>query len=227
MKLAVALNNILAAPSFETWLKGDPLDLTTLLAKTPGKAQQLIFSVAHLDDSQRMFFISLLLTEVLSWTRKQTGTTGLRAILYFDEVFGYLPPHPANPPTKIPMMTLLKQARAFGVGILLATQNPVDIDYKALSNTGTWMVGKLQTERDKARLIEGLEGVAAERGSLSDRGYLENVISALGQRVFLLHDVHRPKPVLFQTRQALSYLRGPMTLDQVAALMGPVQRTAP
>src|SRR5205085_10752429 len=187
------------------------------------RPRQLIFSIAHLDDTQRMFFVALLLVEILNWTRKQPGTTGLRAILYFDEVFGYLPPHPANPPSKLPLMTLLKQARAFGVGVLLATQNPVDLDYKALSNAGTWFVGKLQTERDKARLVEGLEGVAAERGTLSDRGHLETVISALGNRVFLLHDVHRPQPLLFQTRHALSFLRGPMTRDQIARLMDPLK----
>jgi hypothetical protein len=168
-----------------------------------------------------MFFLTLLLEEVLSWTRKQSGTNSLRAIVYFDEVFGYLPPHPANPPTKLPLMTLIKQARAFGVGLLLATQNPVDLDYKALSNAGTWFVGKLQTERDKARLIEGLLGVAAERGTLSDRGYLENVISALGNRVFLMHDVHRGNPILLQSRQALSFLRGPLTREQVSSLMEP------
>ncbi len=223
LKLAIALNNLLASPSFSTWLEGDPLDLTKLLASRNGKPRQAIFYVAHLDDAQRMFFITLLLEEVLSWTRKQSGTTDLRAILYFDEVFGYLPPHPANPPTKLPLMTLLKQARAFGVGVLLATQNPVDLDYKALSNAGTWFVGKLQTERDKARLIEGLQGVAAERGTLSDRAHLEQVISALGNRVFLLHDVHRPQPILFQTRFALSFLRGPMTRDQVAQLMEPLK----
>ena len=160
---------------------------------------------------------------MLSWTRKQPGTSNLRAMLYFDEVFGYLPPHPANPPSKAPLMTLLKQARAFGVGVLLATQNPVDLDYKALSNAGTWFVGKLQTERDKARLLEGLEGVAAEHGTLTDRAYLETVISALGNRVFLLHDIHRGKPVLFQSRWALSFLRGPMTREQVALLMKPIK----
>ncbi len=222
LKLAVALNNILAAPSFSTWITGEALDLEKMLYGA-GKPRQLIFYVAHLDDAQRMFFITLLLEEVLSWTRKQPGTTSLRAILYFDEVFGYLPPHPANPPTKLPLMTLLKQARAFGVGVLLATQNPVDLDYKALSNAGTWFVGKLQTERDKARLVEGLEGVAAERGTLSNRAYLETVISALGNRVFLLHDVHRGQPLLFQSRQALSFLRGPMTRDQVAQLMDPLK----
>ncbi len=218
LKLAVALNNILAAPSFSTWVNGEPLDLTALL-DGGAKPRQLIFYLAHLEDAQRMFFLTLLLEEVLGWTRKQPGTTNLRAILYFDEVFGYLPPHPANPPTKAPLMTLLKQARAFGVGILLATQNPVDLDYKALSNAGTWFVGKLQTERDKARLVEGLEGVAAERGSLHDKGHLETVISALGSRVFLLHDVHRAQPILFHSRWALSFLRGPMTRDQVALLM--------
>jgi hypothetical protein len=223
LKLAVSLNNLLAAPSFSTWITGEGLDLGRMLASPGGKPRNLIFYIAHLEDSQRMFFLTLLLEEVLSWTRKQQGTGSLRAILYFDEVFGYLPPHPANPPTKAPLMTLLKQARAFGVGVLLATQNPVDLDYKALSNAGTWFVGKLQTENDKARLIEGLEGVAAERGTLADRGHLETVISALGNRIFLLHDVHRPKPLLFQTRWALSFLRGPMTREQVALLMQPIK----
>jgi hypothetical protein len=222
LKLAVALNNILAAPSFSTWIEGEPLDLSKLL--TGGKKpRQLVFYLAHLEDAQRMFFLTLLLEEVLSWTRKQRGTTNLRAIVYIDEVFGYLPPHPANPPTKLPLMTLIKQARAFGIGLLLATQNPVDLDYKALSNAGTWFVGKLQTEQDKARLIEGLLGVAAERGTLSDRGYLESVLSALGNRIFLLHDVHRGKPVLMQSRQALSFLRGPMSREQVAQLMASVK----
>jgi len=223
MKLAVALNNILAAPGFSTWLQGDPLDLSTLLGGG-GKARQLIFSVAHLDDAQRMFFITLLLSEVLSWTRKQSGSSSLRAILYFDEVFGYLPPHPGNPPTKQPLMTLLKQARAFGVGVLLATQNPVDIDYKALSNAGTWFVGKLQTERDKARLLDGLQGAAAERGARADRAALEQTIAALGNRIFLLHNIHRGgEPRVFQTRWALSFLRGPMTRDEIARLMDPLR----
>jgi hypothetical protein len=230
LKFASTLNNVLAAPSFSTWTTGEPLDLASMLYRA-GKPQQVIFYVAHLDDTQRMFFTTLLLEEVLSWTRKQPGTTNLRALLYFDEVFGYLPPHPANPPSKAPLLTLLKQARAFGVGVLLATQNPVDLDYKALSNAGTWFVGKLQTERDKARLLEGLESVAAEHGTLTDRSYLETVISSLGNRLFLLHDIHRPKPILFQSRWALSFLRGPLTRDQVSQLMDPVkeamQNTAP
>ena len=225
LKFASTLNNVLAAPSFSTWTTGEPLDLGAMLYRG-GKPQQLIFYVAHLDDTQRMFFTTLLLEEVLSWTRRQSGTTNLRALLYFDEVFGYLPPHPANPPSKGPLLTLLKQARAFGVGVLLATQNPVDLDYKALSNAGTWFVGKLQTERDKARLLEGLDTVAAETGTLTDRGHLETVISSLGQRVFLLHDIHRPGPVLFQSRWALSFLRGPMTREQVARLMEPVKQRA-
>ena len=160
---------------------------------------------------------------MLAWTRRQAGTTNLRAILYFDEVFGYLPPHPANPPSKGPLLTLLKQARAFGVGVLLATQNPVDLDYKALSNAGTWFVGKLQTDRDKARLLEGMEGAAAEHGSLTDRAQLDPLISALGNRIFLMHDIHRPAPLLFQSRWALSFLRGPMTREQVSRLMAPLK----
>jgi hypothetical protein len=218
-KLAVALNNILASPSFSTWITGEPLDLSRMMYTADNKPRQLIFYLAHLDDAQRMFFITLLLDEVLSWMRRQQGTTSLRAILYFDEVFGYLPPYPANPPTKQPLMTLLKQARAFGLGVLLATQNPVDLDYKALSNAGTWFVGKLQTERDKARLLEGLEGVAAERGTLSNRSHLETVISALANRIFLLHSIHTGQPRLFQTRWALSFLRGPVTLDQIPRLL--------
>ncbi len=226
VKFAATLNNVLAAPSFSTWTAGEPLDLGAMLYRA-GKPQQLIFYIAHLDDTQRMFFTTLLLEEVLGWTRRQPGTSNLRALLYFDEVFGYLPPHPANPPSKQPLMTLLKQARAFGVGVLLATQNPVDLDYKALSNAGTWFVGKLQTERDKARLLEGLETVAAETGTLTDRGYLETVLSSLGSRVFLLHDVHRPKPLLFQSRYALSFLRGPLTREQVGELMQPLKAQPP
>ena len=223
LKFASTLNNVLAAPSFATWTTGEPLDLATMLYRA-GKPRQLIFYIAHLDDTQRMFFTTLLLEEMLSWTRRQSGTSNLRALLYFDEVFGYLPPHPANPPSKAPLLTLLKQARAFGVGVLLATQNPVDLDYKALSNAGTWFIGKLQTERDKARLLEGLETVAAEQGTLTDRAYLETVLSSLGNRIFLLHDIHRPKPILFQSRWALSFLRGPMTKDQVSRLMEPVKQ---
>ncbi len=225
LKFASSLNNVLAAPSFLTWTAGEPLDLASMLYRA-GKPQQLIFYVAHLDDTQRMFFITLLLEEVLAWTRKQTGTTNLKALVYFDEVFGYLPPHPANPPSKGPLLTLLKQARAFGVGILLATQNPVDLDYKALSNTGTWFVGKLQTERDKNRLLEGLESVAAEQGTLTDRAYLERVIASLGNRVFLLHDIHRPAPLLFQSRWSLSFLRGPLTREQIGQLMEPIKQQA-
>ncbi len=220
VKFASVLNNVLAAPGFQTWTRGEALDLAGMLYRA-GKPQQLIFYVAHLDDTQRMFFITLLLEEVLSWTRRQSGTSNLRALVYFDEVFGYLPPHPHNPPSKQPLLTLLKQARAFGVGVVLATQNPVDLDYKALSNAGTWFVGKLQTERDKARLLEGLESVGREQGTLTDRAYLEKVIASLGSRVFLMHSIHRSKPTLMQSRWALSFLRGPMTREQVSQLMQP------
>jgi hypothetical protein len=217
-RFASTLNNVLAAPGFRTWTTGEPLDLSNMLYRG-GKPQQLIFYVAHLDDRQRMFFTTLLLEEVLSWTRKQPGTTDLRALVYFDEVFGYLPPHPANPPSKKPLLTLLKQARAFGVGVLLATQNPVDLDYKALSNAGTWFIGKLQTERDKMRLLDGLESVASEQGSGTNRAHLETVIASLSNRVFLMHDIHRPEPLVFQTRWALSLLRGPLSREQITELM--------
>jgi hypothetical protein len=222
LKFASQLNNVLASPVFTTWTQGEPLDLASMLYRN-GRPQHLIFYLAHLDDNQRMFFTTLLLEEMLSWTRRQAGTTSLRALLYFDEVFGYLPPHPGNPPSKQPLLTLLKQARAFGVGILLATQNPVDLDYKALSNAGTWFVGKLQTERDKARLLDGLESVAAEYGTLTDRVYLEKVIASLGTRVFLLHNINQGQPRLFQSRWALSFLRGPMTRDEIARITQPMK----
>jgi len=222
VRFASQLNNVIASPMFAIWSRGEPLDLGSMLYRG-GRPQHLIFSVAHLDDQQRMFFITLLLEEMLAWTRRQAGTTNLRALLYFDEVYGYLPPHPGNPPSKAPLMTLLKQARAFGVGVLLATQNPVDLDYKALSNAGTWFVGKLQTERDKARLLDGLESVAAEYGTLTDRVYLERVISSLGSRVFLLHNINTNKPMLFQTRWALSFLRGPMTREEISRIVAPIR----
>ncbi|MGL4555000.1 MAG: ATP-binding protein [Gemmataceae bacterium] len=189
VKFASQLNNVVASPMFAIWSRGEALDLASMIYKG-GRPQHLIFSIAHLDDSQRMFFVTLLLEEMLAWTRRQTGTSNLRALLYFDEVAGYLPPGPASPPSKSPLLTLLKQARAFGVGILLATQNPIDLDYKALSNAGTWFVGKLQTRYDKARLLDGLESAAAEQGARTDRDYLERVISSLGNRVFLMHNIN-------------------------------------
>jgi hypothetical protein len=216
--LAMALNNILAAPGFDAWLQGDPLDVGGLLHTPEGKPRAAILSIAHLSDSERMFFVSLLLNETLGWVRAQSGTTSLRALVYMDEIFGYFPPV-ANPPSKLPLLTLLKQARAFGVGIVLATQNPVDLDYKGLANTGTWFIGRLQTERDKARVLEGLEGVAAGSGQRFDRQAMEAVLAGLGNRVFLLNNVHEDAPVVFQTRWAMSYLRGPLTRTQIKALM--------
>lgn len=218
LKLAVSLNNILASPSFATWIMGEGLDFNKMLRSPEGKPRQNIFYLAHLEESQRMFFLTLLLSEFLSWTRSQSGTNSLRALLYVDEVFGYLPPHPANPPSKQPFLTLLKQARAFGVGVLVATQNPVDLDYKALTNAGTWFVGKLQTERDKARLLEGLQGAANAAGTLADKNVLDNTISALGNRVFLMNCVHDTKPRIIHSRWALSYLAGPMTREQLKKL---------
>lgn len=218
LKLAVALNHILASPSFSTWITGESLDLSKMIRSPDGRPRQVIFYLAHLDEQQRMFMLSLLLTEILAWTRSLPGTTSLRGLVYIDEVAGYMPPHPANPPTKRPLLTLMKQARAFGIGVLLATQNPMDLDYKALTNAGTWFIGKLQTDRDKMRLLEGLEGVAAAQGTLTDKAYLDKLISSLGNRVFLLHSVHTGQPKVFHTRWALSYLAGPVTRDQLRQL---------
>ncbi len=221
--LVLALNNLLASPGFSAWLQGAPLDIGSILYTPSGKPRVAIFSIAHLSDPERMFFVSLLLNQVLGWVRSQPGTTSLRAILYMDEIFGYLPPL-GNPPSKLPLLTLLKQARAFGLGVVLATQNPVDLDYKALSNIGTWFIGRLQTERDKARLLDGLESAAA--GAKFNRAQIEKILSSLGNRVFLLNNVHEDSPELMQTRWALSYLRGPLTRDQIKTLMDPVRTEA-
>jgi hypothetical protein len=224
-QLAMALNNLLATPSFATWMEGDALDIPKLLHTQTGKPRLSIFSVAHLGDAERMFFVSLLLNEVLGWMRTQSGTTSLRAILYMDEIFGYFPPV-ANPPSKLPLLTLLKQGRAFGLGVVLATQNPVDLDYKGLANTGTWFIGRLQTERDKARVLEGLEGIAAGTGQKFDRQEMEQLLAGLDKRIFLLNNVRDDAPELFETRWALSYLRGPLTRAQIKLLMDPLKGTA-
>jgi hypothetical protein len=223
--LAMKLNNLLAAPGFESWLEGEPLDIQQMLYTASGKPRLAIFSIAHLTDAERMFFVTLLLSQMVGWMRTQSGTTSLRALLYMDEIFGYFPPV-ANPPSKLPLLTLLKQARAYGLGVVLATQNPVDLDYKGLANTGTWFIGRLQTERDKARVLEGLEGASSNAGQRFDRGRMEQVLAGLGNRIFLMNNVHEDEPVLFETRWCLSYLRGPLTRTQIKALMDPVKRKA-
>ncbi|HWR49999.1 MAG TPA: DUF87 domain-containing protein [Bryobacteraceae bacterium] len=217
-ELAMSLNNLLASPGFEAWMEGEPLDISRILYTKAGKPRVAIFSIAHLDDNERMFFVSLLLNQVVSWMRSQSGTTSLRALLYMDEIYGYFPPV-ANPPSKGPLMLLLKQGRAFGLGVVLATQNPVDLDYKGLANAGTWFIGRLQTERDKARVLDGLEGAAAGSGKGFDRATVDRMLSSLGSRVFLLNNVHDDAPAVFQTRWTLSYLRGPLTRQQLKQLM--------
>jgi len=221
-ELAMQLNNLLAAPGFSLWLQGEPLDVAGLLYSPNGKPRVSIFYTAHLNDAQRMFFTSLLLNQIVGWMRTQSGTTSLRSILYIDEVFGYLPPL-ANPPSKTPLLTLLKQARAFGLGIVLSTQNPVDLDYKAISNAGTWFLGRLQTERDKARVMDGLEGASLTGQKQFNRQNIDQMLSALGNRVFLMNNVHEDAPAIFETRWALSYLRGPLTREQIKVLVEPLK----
>lgn len=211
-KLVLALNNLIASPGFAAWQQGEPLDVQSLLFTPAGKPRLAVLSIAHLDDNARMFFVSLLLNAVVSWMRAQSGTTSLRALLYMDEVFGFFPPV-ANPPSKRPLLTLLKQARAFGLGVTLATQNPSDLDYKGLANAGTWFIGRLQTERDRARLLDGLGDAGA-----SDRAALEALLANLGKRQFVMNNVHESAPVRFETRWTLSYLCGPLTRDQIRRL---------
>jgi len=217
--LALALNNVLASPGAAAWAEGEPLDVQKLLWTPEGKPRIAVLSIAHLSDAQRMFFVTTLLSEVLAWMRTQSGTGSLRALVYMDEIFGYFPPS-AAPPSKLPMLTLLKQARAFGVGVLLATQNPVDLDYKGLANAGTWFIGRLQTERDKLRVLDGLQGAMDAASHAFDRQEMDRLLSGLGSRVFLLNDVHEDAPELFQTRWTLSYLRGPLDREQIKLLAG-------
>ncbi len=222
--LAMQLNGLLASPSFAAWMQGEELDAGRLLYTETGRPRVAIFSIAHLGDSERMFFVTLLLNQVLSWMRAQPGTNSLRALVYMDEIFGYFPPV-ANPPSKQPLLTLLKQARAYGVGVILATQNPVDLDYKGLANIGSWFIGRLQTDRDKARVIDGLEGAAAGRGAKFDRAAAEQIIAGLGSRIFLLHDVHEEGSEIFESRWAMSYLRGPMSRSQIKLIVDFTRQT--
>jgi hypothetical protein len=223
--LAMRLNGLLAAPSFAIWLEGQPLDIASMLMSPSGKPRCAIVSIAHLSDTERMFFVTLLLNQAVSWMRAQSGTTSLRALLYMDEVAGYMPPV-SNPPSKAALLLLMKQARAYGLGVVLATQNPVDLDYKGLSNAGTWFLGRLQTERDKARLLDGLEGALASHSAAFDRAETDRALSSLPKRVFFMHDVHEDGPVILQTRWAMSYLRGPLTREQLRAFK-PAQPAAP
>ena len=218
--LAMRLNNLLASPGFSAWLEGEPLDISRMLRAPDGRPRLSIVSIAHLSDAERMFVVTLLLGQLVSWMRTQSGSQSLRAILYMDEVFGYFPPT-ANPPSKTPMLTLLKQARAYGVGCVLATQNPVDLDYKGLSNCGTWLLGRLQTERDKARVIDGLESAAAGGAAGLDRASLEKTLSGLDSRVFVMNNVHEDEPILLRSRWALSYLAGPLSRAQIKRLAKP------
>ena len=214
-QLALKLNGLLASPAFAAWGEGTPLDIDTLLFTADRTPRCAIVTTAHLSDEERQFVTSLLLAKLVTWMRRQSGTTDLRALLYMDEVMGYLPPTEV-PPTKKPIMTLMKQARAFGVGVVLATQNPVDIDYKAISNAGTWMIGRLQTERDKDRLLDGMS--AADGGV--DVKAVSDTISGLDKREFVLRRAGRDQPEVFTTRWAMSYLRGPLTRDQIKQVMG-------
>lgn len=214
-ELALMLNNLLASPGFEAWMDGEPLDVNRFLYNSKGKPKMSVFSIAHLSDRERMFFVTMLLNEVVGWMRLQPGTGSLRALIYMDEVFGYLPPT-ANPPSKSPILTILKQARAYGVGLVLATQNPVDLDYKALSNAGTWFIGRLQTERDKERVLAGLEGASVHADFKREK--TGQILAGLEKRVFYLHSVHDNDPVLFKTRWTMSYLAGPLAKEQFSSL---------
>lgn len=225
MKLAMALNGLLASPSFASWREGEPLDIQRLLWTDAGKPRVSVLSIAHLSDAERMFFVTAVLNATLAWMRRQSGTGSLRALLYMDEIFGYFPPN-ANPPSKAPMLMLLKQARAFGLGIVLSTQNPVDLDYKGLSNCGTWFIGRLQTDRDKMRVLDGLESAAADSGRGFDRSSMDRLLSGLGKRVFLMRDAADDVPVLFETRWSMSYLCGPLSMAQIHSLI-PAAAPAP
>jgi hypothetical protein len=215
LALAMALNNILASPGFGAWTQGEPLDIQRLLYGENGTPRTAIFSLAHLSEGERMFFVTMLLNQFVGWMRRQQGATSLKALLYMDEIYGYFPPI-ANPPAKKPMLLLLKQARAYGIGVILATQNPVDLDYKGLANIGTWFVGRLQTSQDQDRVVEGIVG--ASDGKL-DGAKVRRLLSAMKGRQFLLNSAHLDDPLLFETRWVMSYLKGPIAQDDIKKLM--------
>jgi Skp family chaperone for outer membrane proteins len=218
-KLSMELNSIIAAPSFQSWLNGQSLDIQQLLYQPNGRPRVSIFYIAHLSEAERMFITTLILENMLGWMRTLSGTTSLRALLYIDEMFGYFPPYPKNPPTKEPMLRLLKQARAFGLGLILATQNPGDLDYKGLSNAGTWFIGRLQSDNDKQRVIDGLRSMATAQDGMGLQ-QVEQLIADIAPRVFLMRNVHDPDgPILLHTRWSMNYLRGPLTRQQVQMLM--------
>ncbi len=214
-KFATKFNAIIASPTFKIWLEGESIDIQKMLYDENGKAKVAIFSISHLNDDERMFFVTLLLNKLIAWMRRQSGTSALKALLYMDEIFGFFPPV-KNPPSKEPMMLLLKQARAYGVGVVLSTQNPVDLDYKGLSNMGTWFIGRLQTSQDIARVIDGLGGKV---GSSFDKKEISNLLSNLKKRTFFLKSAHLDDIRLFGTRWVMSYLKGPLKRDEISALM--------
>ena len=217
--LAAALNTLLASPTFATWREGATLDVGEWMKPVevpdgPAKTPAVIVSVAHLDDDERALVLGVLLEEVLSWVRSLPGSQRLRALVIFDEVYGFLPPHPANPPTKRPLVALMKQARAFGVGVVLATQNPMDLDYRALGNAGLWCIGRLQTDADRARVVDGLSGAGGELGTSAKE--LDGLIKKLSPRWFLVRNAHsKDGVVVMQPRHAMSFMRGPMTRVEV------------
>lgn len=216
MKLALQLNGLAAAPSFAAWTQGEALDPDRWLRpEADGRTPVRIFSLAHLDDAGRMFFIGQLLDRLVAWSRRQPGTSSLRGFLYFDEVYGYLPPHPRNPPTKRPMLTLMKQARAVGLGTMLVTQNPVDLDYAAIANAGLWMVGRLQTAQDREKVVQGLVGAAG-----GDPAAIDRAIARLPSRTFVVREAGAPEAILVHSRQTISFLRGPLNTAEIARLRG-------
>ncbi len=217
LSLALKMNNLVASPNFRLWRQGQPLDPSSLYVGE-GKTPINIFYIAHLSEKERMFFVSLLFNEVLSFVRTLPGSSQLKYLLYMDEIFGYLPPYPYNPPSKNPLLLLLKQARAFGLGLVLVTQNPKDIDYKGLTNIGTWFIGKLQAEGDRERVLEGLQGAITSQGIEINRSELAKILQGLSSRNFILHDAREGGPTLFKTRWAMSYLAGPLTRRQIKSL---------
>jgi hypothetical protein len=214
MNLAMQLNNILASPAFSGWTAGKALRIEDFLYSDTGKPQISIFSIAHLSDNERMFFVTMLLGKLIAWMRQQEGSSGLRCLLYMDEIFGYFPPS-ANPPSKKPMLLLLKQARAYGLSVVLSTQNPVDLDYKGLSNIGTWFIGRLQTRQDQDRVMTGIAG-SSDTLSTSR---IREILSDMRGRTFLLYSAHQDEPLLFETRWAMSYLKGPVSLAELDKLI--------
>ena len=206
-KLARSLIGFLAHSA--RWLTGEEINLKHM-AEIAQRPQIHVYTLKHLKEEERQFFATLFMHRVVDYMYETGASNHLKLLVVMDEARGYLPPHPHNPGTKAPITTVLAQGRAQGIGMLLGTQNPMDIDYKALSNVGTWFVGRLR-ERDCARDLAN---------ELENRGVDLKTVMNIPQRQFLLMDKHGGNDTL-KVRWCMNHLHGPIACKDLDLLEKP------